>query len=371
MYLKSLSLVNFKNYTEAQLELSPEINVLTGLNGQGKTNLLDAIHYLSSCKSFLNPIDKQSVRTGTSFFMLNGQFFKEDKTVDIRIAVQNGHKKKVQKNKKLYEKLIDHIGQFPVVIISPYDTNLIVEGSETRRKFMDSIISQYDRSYLDNLVRYQKVLQQRNALLRQFQEVGAFDGESLHIWNEQLIHFGTAVHDKRSTFVREFIPLFQRYFQLIADGEEGVSIVYESSLNQGDFAAQLNDALPKDRATGYSTVGTHRDDLAFLIDERPVKKFGSQGQQKSFLVSLKLAQFEMVVQLLRIKPILLLDDIFDKLDHRRVEQLIQLLSNRTFGQVFITDTDLDRIEKVFHNSAMSRLVFEVTEGKIEKTNRDG
>lgn len=366
MHLNSLSLVNFKNHTEANLSFSSEINVFIGNNGQGKTNLLDAIHYLSYCKSFLNPIDKQNVKLEERFFLLQGQFAKEEKNVEISVSVQDGQKKKVKKNKKEYDKLSEHIGLFPAVVISPYDTNLIIEGSETRRKFIDSIISQYDRFYLDALIRYNKVLQQRNALLKQFQELRIFDQESIEVWDAQLVTLGEGIHAKRKEFLVSFIPVFQKYFDLISNQAESISITYDSQLNEGDFADQLEKVKRKDSAVGYSTVGIHKDDLTFLIHEQAIKKFGSQGQQKSFLVALKLAQFEMISGLLKMKPILLLDDIFDKLDHFRVEHLMTLVSDHAFGQVFVTDTDADRIEKVFKKIKIERFVFEVEGGQIEK-----
>ncbi len=366
MHLHELSIINFKNYEEANITLSPEINVFVGNNGQGKTNMLDAIYYLSFCKSFLNPIDKQSIRIGEKFFLLNSSYLKADKKLDIRISVQIGQKKKVKRNKKEYEKLSEHIGELPAVVISPYDTNLIIEGSETRRKFIDSIISQYDRSYLDSLIRYNKVLQQRNALLKQFQELRIFDQESIEVWNAQLVNLGELIFEKRKAFLTEFIPVFQRYFDLISNQSEEISISYESQLSEGNFAEQLELAKRKDSAVGYSTVGIHKDDLVFLIHGQPIKKFGSQGQQKSFLIALKLAQFEMIRNLLKTKPILLLDDIFDKLDHERVKHLMKLVSDHEFGQVFISDTDADRIEKVFDSIDIERFVFEVKGGTVEK-----
>jgi DNA replication and repair protein RecF len=358
--------VNFKNYSEANISLSEEINVFVGNNGQGKTNLLDAVNYLSYCKSFLNAVDKQNIRLDEKFFLIQGKFLKDDKEVDISCAVQKGQKKKVKKNKKEYEKLAEHIGQFPAVVISPYDTNLIIEGSETRRKFIDSIISQYDRYYLDALIRYNKVLQQRNALLKQFQELRIFDNESIEVWDVQLIELGQKIFEKRNEFLIEFIPIFQKYFDLISNKAEEIHIAYDSQLIENDFSELIEKASRKDAAVGYTTVGIHKDDLTFLIHNQPIKKFGSQGQQKSFLIALRLAQFELISKLLKMKPILLLDDIFDKLDHMRVEHLMKLVSDHAFGQVLITDTDRDRIEKVFENIDIERFIFEVKEGKVEK-----
>ncbi len=366
MHLKSLSLINFKNHADAELEFSDEVNVFVGNNGVGKTNLLDAVYYLSFCKSFLNPADRQNIKLEEKFFMLKGAYQKDDKSIEILCSIQQGAKKKIKKNKKEYERLSDHIGQFPAVVISPYDTNLISEGSDTRRKFIDSIISQFDRSYLETLIRYNKVLQQRNALLKQFQSMRIFDDESIDVWDVQLIELGENIYHKRKEFLESFIPVFQKYFDLISNHKEEIHIEYRSQLLEGDFKEQLNNSKRKDNITGYTNVGIHKDDLIFLIHDNPIKKFGSQGQQKSFLIALKLAQFEMISELLKMKPILLLDDIFDKLDHLRVEHLMKLISDHSFGQVFVTDTDIDRIKKVFANLDLEQNIFEVEGGKIER-----
>lgn len=366
MYLQSLSLINFKNYPEAQLDFSDGINVFTGDNGSGKTNLLDAIYYLCFCKSFLNPIDSQNVRHDERFFLLQGSFQKEEKEIEISCSVQQGQKKKVKKNKKEYERLSEHIGLFPSVVISPYDTNLISEGSDTRRKFIDSIISQFDKSYLETLQRYNKVLDQRNALLKQFHDLRIFENESIEVWDMQLIELGGIIHAKRHKFLIDFIPVCQKYFNLIADHREEIRIEYRSQLNEADFGAELKSAERKDMYSGFTSVGIHKDDLIFLMQEQPIKKFGSQGQQKSFLIALKLAQFELISGLLEMKPILLLDDIFDKLDHRRVTHLMKLVSDHAFGQVFVTDTDVDRIEKVFGEAGMEQRIFIVKGGQVER-----
>lgn len=366
MHLDSLTLINFKNYTEVNLNFSEEINVFVGENGVGKTNLLDAIYYLSFCRSFLNPVDKQCIRIGEKFFMIQGNYLKDAKKVGITCAIKEGAKKKIKKNKVVYEKLADHIGHFPSVVISPYDTNLIVEGSETRRKFIDSIISQFDRAYLEKLIRYNKVLQQRNALLKQFQELRIFDAESIAVWDEQLVALGEWIFERRRNFLIDFIPVFQKFFNGISNHKEKIDITYKSQLNEDRFAAALEKSKRKDNAVGYTTVGIHKDDLIFMIHNQPIKKFGSQGQQKSFLIALKLAQFEVISNLLKVKPILILDDIFDKLDHQRVAHLMRLISAHLFGQVFISDTDSDRIEKVFADIATQPHIFDVKKGTVEK-----
>jgi len=368
MFLQSLSLVNFKNYPEALLEFSDGINVFVGDNGAGKTNLLDAIFYLSFCKSFLNPIDSQNIRLEEKFFLIQGTYSKEEKQIEISCSVQQGQKKKVKRNKKEYDKLAEHIGQFPAVIISPYDTNLISEGSDTRRRFIDSIISQFDRTYLETLQRYNKILDQRNALLKQFHDMRIFDQESIEVWDLQLIDSGKIIFEKRKKFLADFIPVFQKYFDLISNHKEQIYIEYHSQLNELNFAEELEKNKRRDTATGYTSVGIHKDDLIFLIHNQPIKKYGSQGQQKSFLVALKLAQFELIGQLLKMKPILLLDDVFDKLDHTRVTHLMKLVSDHAFGQVFVSDTDIDRIHKVFRDTDIDQRIFKVEGGKVEQAN---
>jgi len=359
MYLQTLSLINFKNHTEKQFDLCDDINVFVGNNGAGKTNILDAVHYLSMCKSFLNPVDRQNIKFDEKFFLIQGNFVKNEKNNKISCGVTFGQKKKVKRNKKEYDKLADHIGEFPVVVISPYDSNLISEGSEVRRKFLDSIISQYDKKYLETLIRYNKVLQQRNALLKRFQELRIFEAESIEVWDAQLILLGNVIHKKRKMFFDDFLPNFQRFFNYLADGNETIHIEYHSQLNETDFKSLLDQASRKDSRVGYTTVGIHKDDLVFMINGNPIKKFGSQGQQKSFLIALKLTQFEYIKELLNKKPILLLDDIFDKLDHGRVERLMQMVSDHVFGQVLITDTDQDRIEKVFLNIPVEKQIFNI------------
>jgi len=359
MYLKTLSLINFKNHAEKQFDLNDDINVFVGDNGVGKTNILDAINYLSMCKSFLNSVDKQNIKFDEKFFLIQGNFIKDEKSNQISCGVTFGQKKKIKRNKKEYEKLADHIGEFPVVVISPYDSNLISEGSEVRRKFIDSIISQYNKKYLATLMKYNKVLQQRNALLKRFQELRIFEAESIEVWDAQLILLGNFIFEKRKEFLADFLPSFQNFFNLISNGNESINIEFNSQLNTNSLSNLLNEASRKDSRVGYTTVGIHKDDLVFQINGNPIKKFGSQGQQKSFLIALKLTQFEYITALLNKKPILLLDDIFDKLDHGRVERLMKMVSDHVFGQVLITDTDEERIEKVFKNIPVSKSVFKL------------
>ena len=350
MYLRQLSLINFKNYSEKELDFCNKINCFVGNNGVGKTNLLDAIYYLSFCKSYFNPIDSQNIFHDEEFFMIQGVYSNSEdpeNTDEIYCAQKRNHRKVFKINKKEYERLADHIGLFPLVMISPSDNDLIYNGSEFRRKFIDSAISQFDKAYLDNLLNYNKVVSQRNALLKKFAETKSFDKASIEIWDEQMIKYGQKIFDKRVHFLKEFLPIFQNYYNHISNSKEIVTITYESQLNDSTFEELLIKSINKDRILNYSTVGPHKDDLVFKIDEFPAKKFGSQGQQKSFIIALKLAQFDYIKSLKGYKPLLLFDDIFDKLDHLRVEQLMKLVSENSFGQVFITDTQEERIQGVF------------------------
>lgn len=365
MFLKSVSLINFKNYAQAEFELSSGINCFVGRNGSGKTNVLDAVHYLSMCKSYLNTVDRQNIRFNEQFFVVQGVWSHEERETEIYCGVKSGAKKIFKKNKTEYEKLADHIGLFPSVIISPYDRDLIAEGSEVRRRWMDGIISQFDRDYLDQLVRYAKVLDQRNALLKHFYENGFFERESMEVWDAQLIQAGNRIHDRRKAFLEEFIPVFQYYYGFIGEASEEVKLEYRSSLNDLAFEALLAQNLRKDGQSQYTTGGTHKDDLLFTIKGHPVKKFGSQGQQKSFLIALRLAQFDWLQKHLRKKPVLMLDDIFDKLDHQRVEKLMSLVSDHVFGQVLVTDTEAGRIETVFSKIGMEYQVFNIDEETVK------
>ena len=364
MHLKNLHLVNFKNYEEAQIELTKGINCFVGNNGAGKTNILDAVHYLSVCKSYMNPVDRQNIRFEQGFFVIQGEWEKNDDSIAIHCAVKTGAKKVFRRNKKEYDKLADHIGHFPAVMISPYDRDLISEGSELRRKWMDGIISQFDRLYLTDIQRYAKVLAQRNALLKQMGEAQLFDPESIEVWDVQLLELGTKIHEKRLRFVEEFIPVFQKHYNAIGNTEESASISYKSQLHEGAFADLLKASERKDAYSRYTNVGTHRDDLQFIIKDHPVKKFGSQGQQKSFLIALRLAQYEWLKDHLEVTPVLLLDDIFDKLDQTRVQRLMQLVDDHFFGQVLVTDTDAERIRSLFTDSSSEVNMFKVENGSV-------
>jgi DNA replication and repair protein RecF len=365
MTLDQLSVLNFKNYGEATIYPDPHVNIFTGLNGQGKTNLLDAIHYLSACKSYFNPIDSQNIRHGEEFFVVEGTFAQDGEKDKIYCGVKKGQKKVFKKNKTEYERLAEHIGQYPSVVISPYDKDLISEGSEVRRKFMDSIISQYNRRYLDDLISYNQVLRQRNSLLKYFWENRTFDADNLEVWSLQLIDLAEKIHAERKYFVESFEPIFQQHYSAISGGAEEVDIRYKSHLKEGGFSVALNESVDKDRRTQYTNVGTHKDDLKFGINGgHPLKKFGSQGQQKTFLIALKLAQFDLVKEVTKKVPVLLLDDIFDKIDDVRVQHLMKLVSDHNFGQIFITDTHSERIERIFEEITDSVKVFHIEKGEV-------
>lgn len=364
MHLKKITLVQFKNYAENTIEFIDGINCFVGHNGAGKTNILDAVYYTSMCRSYLNPIDSQNIAFGEQFFIIQSIWEKNESEVEIYCGVKRGHKKVFKRNKVDYDKLADHIGQFPAVMVSPYDADLISEGSEVRRKWMDGIISQFDRNYLDTLIRYNAILEQRNALLKNAAKSGLFDAESLEIWDEQLIAAGAIIYEKRNQFLAKFVPKLQQYFVEIAREDEQITFDYRSQLLDEDFKTALIAARQRDQILGYTTVGTHKDDLIFQLHGHPIKRVGSQGQQKSFLIALKLAQFDELTEALGQKPILLLDDIFDKLDNERVTQLMRLVSEQKFGQVLVTDTDEQRTRGIFERIAVPVKMYSVEAGKI-------
>lgn len=359
MHLKKLSLLNFKNFESQTFEFQEKVNCFVGNNGVGKTNVLDAIYYLSFGKSYFNPIASQNIKHDQDFFMIEGEYDLNDRNEAIVCSLKRGAKKVIKRNGKDYEKFSDHIGHLPLVIISPADRDLIVEGSDIRRKFMDSVISQSDSLYLKSLINYNKVLQQRNSLLKYFAANRTFDALNLKVYNEQLEKYGTVVYEKRMAFLEVFTPIFEERYQMISNGKEVVSLAYKTQLEAAKLTDLLEGSLDKDRMLQYTSVGIHKDDLSFEIDGFSVKKFGSQGQQKSFLVALKLAQFEFIRRQANKKPILLLDDIFDKLDDSRVAQIVALVNEDNFGQLFISDTHVERTEEVVKRTNQAYQIFEL------------
>jgi DNA replication and repair protein RecF len=371
MYLKKLGLTNFKNYELNELEFSPKINCFVGNNGVGKTNILDAIHYLSLTKSFFNNIDSISVRHGEDYFIIQGTFDRDGEEDQIYCAFQKQKQKLLKRNSKEYLKLSDHVGRYPVVMISPADSALITEGSEDRRRFMNKIISQYNAEYLDSVLKYSKALQQRNKLLKDFKSSGRFDIDVLSIWDAQLVKYGSYIFNERAILVNELIPVFQKYYSLISSGRETVKLKYRSHLSEGDFREALLNSVAKDRFLEYTTVGIHKDDLLLEMDDFSVKSLGSQGQQKSYLVALKLAKFDYIKRKAGSPPILLLDDIFDKFDADRVEQIIRLVGNERFGQIFITDTHQNRLQEILSSHKTDYRLFRISGNGVEELTGNG
>ncbi|KQB99729.1 DNA replication/repair protein RecF [Pedobacter sp. Hv1] len=365
MWLKNITLLNFKNYSSAELGFSKTVNAFVGNNGAGKTNLLDAIHYLCLCKSYFNPIDSQQIKANEDLFLVQGDFDRKEKNEKITCGLKRNQKKQFKRNKKEYDKLANHIGLFPLVMISPYDVNLIMDGSEERRRFIDNVISQTDSNYLDELIVYNKHLLNRNALLKQIAATRKLDVTLLQILDEQLIASGVKIFEKRKQFLLDFIPLFNEHYSYITNNAEQVSLSYQSQLNEQSFEDLLAQSIEKDRILERTTTGIHKDELQFTISDMALKKFGSQGQQKSFLIALKLAQYSYLQKFKGFKPLLLLDDIFDKLDDLRVHKLMKMVSHHDFGQIFITDTGRERVLSVFNEIKVDVTLFEVDNGVIK------
>lgn len=360
MFLNKISLLNYRNIEECELEFSPKINCFLGRNGMGKTNLLDAIYFLSFCKSHLNNIDRQLIRYNADFFMLQGWYQKNGNQELISCGVKTKQRKQFLRNKKEYERLSDHIGFVPLVIISPSDLLLIQGGSDERRRFLDLIISQYDKDYLQKLIAYSVALQNRNALLK----MPNLDLEMLEMYELQMAQNAQPIFEKRSAFIEHFLPLFKVYYARISDENESVDLRYESQLQNADLLKLFGENRDKDRILGFSTCGIHRDDLGMYMHDFPLKKAASQGQNKTFLVAMKLAQFALLKQFGHVKPILLLDDVFDKLDAQRVKNIVEIVSTDDFGQIFITDTNRQHIDEILNASECEKKLFFVENGKI-------
>lgn len=357
MYLKQISLVNFKNIATQSFDFQEKINCFVGNNGVGKTNVLDAIYYLSFTKSYFNAVAIQNIKHGEGFFMIEGNYKLNDRNEKIVCSLKKGQKKVLKRNDKAYDKFSEHIGQFPLVIISPADRDLVTEGSDTRRKFIDGVISQQNKQYLKDLIAYNKILSQRNALLKYFAANRTFDALNLSVYDDQLSEYGSRIYEVRKTFLEEFIPIFNEKYQIISGDNEQVNLNYKSQLQNLEIKDLLKKSLEKDKILQYTTSGIHKDDLSFEIGEYPIKKFGSQGQQKSYLIALKLAQFQFIKQQSNVTPILLLDDIFDKLDESRVSQILDLVNNDEFGQIFITDTHSERTENILKQGDKEYQIF--------------
>ena len=346
MYLTNLKLSNFKSYTDMEADFCPNVNCLVGNNGVGKTNMLDAMYYLSFSKSCFSAGDVQNIREGEDFFAIHGSYSFEGETVVVSCIQRKGQPKQMRWNGKAYASLGEHIGRVPLVMVSPYDQQIIQGGSEARRRFVDGVVSQTDRGYLSHLLQYQRAVEQRNRLLKQMYDNRQWDEAALAVWDEQLVLNGAVLYEGRQTFLRDFTPLFDHYYAWITHGTDPATLQY---LSQADvpLGQQLEAARQADKYALYTTVGPHKDDIALSIRGMSAKHYGSQGQQKTFLLALKLAQFEYIAQHGGVKPMLLLDDVFDKLDMERVTQLVHLVGSDRFGQVFLTDTQPGRVESIF------------------------
>ncbi len=362
MVLTKLSIVNFKNIADASLDFCAGINCFIGNNGMGKTNLLDAIYYLSFCKSHTNAIDSQNVKHDEGFLMLQGNYIHQQQEEEIYVGLKRGQKKLFKRNKNAYERISDHIGLIPLVLVSPSDAVLIDGGSDERRKFIDGVLSQYDKKYLDCLLKYNHVLQQRNALLKS----NAVEETMYEVCEMQMAHFADYIYAQRTQFISRFLPVFQQYYVAIANVNEQVSISYKSHIEDGDLTIQLKQSRAKDTLLGFTTKGIHKDELEFYLGDYLVKRVGSQGQNKTFLVALKLAQFEFLKQVHACNPLLLLDDIFDKLDANRVSKIIQMVSGDNFGQIFITDTNREHLVSILQQLPQENRIFLVNEDGINK-----
>lgn len=363
MFLNSIRLANFKNYADAEFLFCEKVNALVGENGAGKTNLLDAIHYLSFCKSYFSSHDSLSIRFDHDFFAVHGEFidFNERKSTPVSCTFKASPGRKTMKaNQKEYNLLSDHIGLFPLIMISPYDKDIINDGSDVRRRFFDLFISQFDKDYLRSLISYQKILTQRNNLLKQCIEQRSFNRELLQVFDDQLIEPGHYIFKKREEYIARIVPYFQNYYTILSGKKESVNIIYESGLLSLSFKEGLEQGEIADRKSGYTNFGIHKDEYRFTIDGYPVKRFGSQGQQKSFSIALKLSQFDYIYKEKKIKPILLLDDIFDKLDMNRTAHLLELVGKEETGQVFISDTHEERVRNIFQHHCIEHKIFNIS-----------
>lgn len=368
MWIEKLILTNFKNYETASLQLNKRVNAFVGLNGVGKTNLLDAIYYLCMCKSYFVSSDNDVLLRGGAFMRLEGIFQRNEKKekIVLKFQPQNRTKKKIfERNDAAYSTLADHIGLLPVVMIAPDDVRLATDASEDRRRFLDAALAQIDTIYLHNLLIVNKILEQRNAFLKKnIDQKQDFDEALLSIYDTQLLVPTQYIHEKRQAFVAQFSPIFNKIYATISGKKEFVKVIYESALTTDSYANLLHKNRDKDRILGRTSAGIHRDDLSFEMDEKPLKRFGSQGQLKSFVVSLKLAQHELLRGGNGTPPILLLDDIFDKLDDKRIENLLTLLLQPDFGQIFLTDTHAERTQHILANLQLPFHIFTVAKGEI-------
>ena len=358
-YLKKISIINYKNIVDKEYYLDPKINCFVGNNGVGKTNILDSIYHLALGKSYFNLRNDQLINKNEDFMVIDGLFDLNGKKENIICSIKRGDKKNLKRNGKTYKKFSNHIGLIPVVLISPYDNDLINEGSSERRKFIDSIISQNNKEYLINLIAYSRVIQNRNSLLKQYNKSVDFDIDTIKIYDDQIIKLSEPIFMARKNFFNDFKDLVIEKYDQISENQEKISIEYKSDLFDSEIKNLIENSFQKDVILQYTSSGIHKDDFIFNLDGSRIKKFGSQGQQKSFLIALKLAQFEYLKNKTGNSPILLLDDIFDKLDLIRVKRIVEIVNSTNFGQLFLSDTDRERIEKVLSSLNLSSKIFDV------------
>ena len=366
LLVHALELTHFKNHRASSWQFNPKVNIISGNNGNGKTNVLDALHYLSLTKSYLNTNDSQNITHGESMALLKAKLARKGSEHVLDLGLKKGQKKKVRLDGKEIDRLADHVGYMPVVMITPMDRDLIIDAAETRRKLMDTTVSQNDKRYLNALMAYNRALTQRNTTLKYFASNRTYDAEMIGLYNEQLAHNASIIFEARKAFASELLPLLTHYYHLLSGGKETVGVRYKSALHESSMTDLLTENESKDRVLQYTSSGTHRDDLVFHLGEHPIKRVGSQGQQKSFLIALKLAQFEITKRHLGMPPLLLLDDIFDKLDEGRVANLLSLVHTEEFGQIFITDTHPERMLELSENLQLNHSTFEITDdGEIQ------
>ena len=365
MILNRITILNYKNLEQVELSFSPKLNCLFGRNGMGKTNLLDALYFLSFCKSAGNPVDSQNIRHEADFFMIQGFYEEENGELEeIYCGMKRRQKKQFKRNKKEYSRLADHIGFIPLVMVSPADQELILGGSEERRRFMDVVISQFDKAYLEALIRYNKALAQRNVLLKSDLPV---DEELFSVWEEMMAQAGEVVFAKREAFIREFTPIFQDFYAYISQEHEAVTLTYESHARDTSLYEVIRQSRQRDQIMGFSLKGIHKDELVMQLGGYPLRREGSQGQNKTYLVALKLAQFDFLKRMGRTTPLLLLDDIFDKLDAHRVEQIVKLVAGKRFGQIFISDTNREHLDAILQKVESDYRIFKVEDGRVIET----
>ncbi len=371
MYLKDISIINFKNFEHFEGEFSSRFNCLLGNNGVGKTNLMDAVYYMSFTKSHFNAIDRHNICHNADMFVIQGNYLRKQDAVKMHCGLKRHGKKQIKCNGKAYEKFSEHIGLLPLVFITPSDTDMIKMGSELRRKYIDGVISQYDKTYLKQLLKYNRALDQRNALLKSINPNNPYDEDALLIWDERLHQTASYIYQERQKAVDALLPIFNHYYSRISENREQVSISYKSKLHTKSMKELLSDSRKRDLLLQHTGVGIHRDDLDFELNGHPLKRTGSQGQEKSLIIALKLAQFEFIYKTTDVRPILLLDDIFDKLDALRIKQLINLLSDDKYGQVFFSDTSETRLPDLLKQVEVDVRIFNIkADANYEKPNAD-